>query len=189
MILTYFFSPNVTYTFKTEFDVIYNDQYHSPNDRYGFRAFFFAFSYATNKTLPLGFSVKSNGAGDFSTVSSIDYMPVTSTDMYPTGGGPPTERIEYYMLLGEIVHSVRARAITYSMFSINWVLTLCSIIITSIVFNRQRRVKEAVALLPVTVILTIPVIRNLYSGSPPYGIYLGEHRKLVALLLRTNAPF
>ena len=181
MSLTYLLSFDVSFTFTTELDVLYNDQYYSPNDRYLFQAFFFAFSDATNKTLPLGISVKSSGAGDFSTLPSIDHTLFNSTTIYPTGGGPSTEHIEYYTLLGKIVHSVRARAITYSMFSINWVLTLCSMIITSVVFNQQRRVKEAVALLPVTVILTIPVIRNLYSGSPPYGIYLGEHRKLGVL--------
>ena len=181
MTLTYPLSFEDPLLFKTELEVIYDDQYFSPNDGCGFQAFFFAFDNATNKTLSLDIIVKSGGAGDFSTLPSVYGVIRNSADIYPTGGGPPTERIEYYSLVGNIVHSLRGRAITYSMFSINWVLTLCSIIITSVIFNQQRRVKEAVALLPVTVILTIPVIRNLYSGSPPYGIYLGEHRKPVVL--------
>ena len=179
MSLTYPLGFSDSFVFKTELDVIYNDQYFSPNDWYGFHAYFFAFTNATNKTLSLDIIVKSGGAGDFSTLPSVYGVIRNSADIYPTGGGPPTEQIEYYSLVGNIVHSLRGRAITYSMFSINWVLTLCSIIVTSVIFNRQRRIKEAVALLPVTVILTIPVVRNLYSGSPPYGIYLGKYRKPV----------
>ena len=179
--LTHLLSPDTLFTFKTELDVIYNNQYFSPNDVYGFQAFFFAFNNATNNTLSLSIAIESNGAGDFSTVLDVEHAHMNTTDIYPIGGGPPTEQIKYYTLNGNIVHSLRARAITYSMFSINWILTLCSMIVTSVTFSPQRRVKEVVAILPVTVILTIPVIRNLYSGSPPYGILLGKHRKLVVL--------
>ena len=181
MNLTHLLSPDTLFTFKTELDVIYNNQYFSPNDVYVFQAFVFAFNNATNNTLSLSISIESNGAGDFSTLLGVDHAHKNTTDIYPTGGGPPTERIKYYTLTGNIVHSPRARAITYSMFSINWILTLCSMIITSVTFSPQRRVKEVVALLPITVILTIPLIRDLYSGSPPYGIFLGKHRKLVVL--------
>ena len=38
-------------------------------------------------------------------------------------------------------------------------MTLCSMITTSIIFNREGEVKDGVALLPITVILTIPTIR------------------------------
>ena len=175
MSLTYL-SPNSYPTFKTELDVIYNNQYFSPNDWYEFTADFFAFDNATNEALSIILSLENSGGGDFATLFNVREISTNSTDLYPAGGGPPIEQIDYYILNGNIVHSLRGRAITYSMFSINWVLTLCSIIITSVIFNRQREVKEGVALLPVTVILTIPVTRNLYSGSPPYGIYLGKRR-------------
>jgi len=55
-------------------------------------------------------------------------------------------------------------------------------------FDREGEI--GVALLPITVILSIPAIRNLYVGSPPLGIYLGAwrdstaHRGLTALFRR-----
>lgn len=133
-------------------------------------------------SLPIGIFVDSDGAGDFSTKILVQEIEVNSTWINISVGGPTGEQLFYYYLFsGTIVHSLRARAITYSMFAINWILTLCSIITTSAMFNRRGEVKEAVALLPVTVILTIPVVRSLYSGSPPYGIHLGKHREVVPL--------
>jgi hypothetical protein len=98
--------------------------------------------------------------------------------------GPTAQWVQGYYLDVTIKHSLRARAITYSMFTINWILTLSSIITTSVMFDRRGEGRDTVALLPITVILTIPVIRSLYVDSPPYGILLGKHRVFV----RTPIP-
>ena len=90
---------------------------------------------------------------------------------YDAEGGQATAEVKSYTIFAGIGRSVPARGLTYSMFTINWILTLSSIITTSIMFNREGEM--AMALLPITVILTIPAIRNLYVGSPPFGIYLG----------------
>jgi len=163
---------NFVYTFKTEFDISTNDQHYSPNDAYPFSAFFCFVDKATNKSVPiLGFRLRCAGAGDFSTLSTLSQGP-SDISGYDAEVGPTTDRGQSYSFSGIIVHSLRAQAITYSMFAINWILTLCSIITTSVMFNRRGEVKDGFALLPITVILTIPVTRNLYSGSPPYGIFL-----------------
>jgi hypothetical protein len=143
----------------------------------------FAIDEATNKSVPInGLVLDSSGPGDFSTESVIQEVSIKF--VHDTGGGPTAEWVQASYMAATIKHSLRARAITYSMFTINWILTLSSIITTSVVFNRRGEGKDTVALLPITVILTIPVIRSLYVGSPPYGIYLGKHRVFV----RTPIP-
>ena len=178
MNLTYSPSPSteVLSTFEMEFDAIVCNQYYFPHDECDFLMTIFAIDAATNNSVPIiDFSLNGSGGGDFSVV----YLNQTvgARFIYDAGGGPTVEWVQSYVVEVAIVHSLGARAITYSMFTINWILTLCSIITTSLVFSRRGEVKDGVTLLPITVILTIPIIRALYVGSPPYGIHLGEHRK------------
>ena len=75
------------------------------------------------------------------------------------------------------------------MFAINWVLTLCSVAIALVVYRRRGEVKDGVALLPITVILTIPTIRGLYVGSPPFGIDFGAYQNYPTRLPRIYAAY
>ena len=146
-------------------------QYFAPNDWYSFSAFAFAIDKATNTSVPiLTFEIGSAGAGDFSTNS--DVIPSRNNFTYNAGSGPTTIQVDSHTLDAGIGRSVPARALTYSMFAINWVLAVCSIITTSVTFDKGGEI--GVAFLPITVILTIPTIRNLYVGSPPFGIFLGR---------------
>ena len=86
MSLTYL-SPNSYPTFKTELDVIYNNQYFSPNDWYEFTADFFAFDNATNEALSIILSLENSGGGDFATLFNVREISTNSTDLYPAGGG------------------------------------------------------------------------------------------------------
>ena len=55
------------------------------------------------------------------------------------------------------------------MSAINWILTFCSIVTTSVAFGRVVWEGEAeITLVPITAILTLPAIRNLYLGAPPF---------------------
>ena len=67
-----------------------------------------------------------------------------------------------------------ARAFTLCLLLINWALTIGSTYVTLVVVIRGEGVHEGVLLLPVTIILTIPSLRGLYVGSPPFGIYIGR---------------
>lgn len=69
--------------------------------------------------------------------------------------------------------SMLARAFTMCMLLVNWALTAGSVYITLIVAIRKERVNDAVPLVPVTAVLTVPAIRALYVGSPPFGIFIG----------------
>ena len=154
-------------SFNVEHNIVHGAQYFAPNDWYSFSAFVFAIERATNQSVPiLTFEISAAGSGDFSTMSEV--APSKSQFTNSTGGGVEVQSCTVYAGIGR---SLPARALTYSMFTINWVLTLCSIVTTSITFNKRGEI--GVALLPITLILTIPAIRNLYVGAPPFGIFLG----------------
>lgn len=91
---------------------------------------------------------------------------------YDTKYGPVTVEVDSRTALATIKHSNCARALAFSMFAINWILTLGSVGITLIVFKRRGEMKDGVAFLPVIVVLSTPTIRGLYVGSPPFGIYI-----------------
>jgi hypothetical protein len=137
----------------------------------------------TNASIPIVFfGLMNSGAGDFSVASVPDGSPSINWFTYDGKGGPTTVGVGSYVMYPVIRRSRRGKALTYFMFSINWIMTLCSMITTSVIVNREGQVKEGVALLPITVILAIPTIRDLYPGSPPFGIYLGTHRNNTAHL-------
>ena len=124
-----------------------------------------------------------SGAGDFS-VTYPEGVSTSNKFTYDGKGGLTTVDVESSMMYPIIHRSRRGQALIYFMFAINWIMTLCSMITTSVIFNREGKVKNGVALSPITVILTIPAIRSLYPGSPPFGIYLGAHRNCTALFFR-----
>ncbi|KAF9785342.1 hypothetical protein BJ322DRAFT_1193734 [Thelephora terrestris] len=159
--------------FETKLDLRFSNQYYFPEDECIFAAIIFVLDEATNSSVPISdLSLVSSGPGDFDTENNGNGPGISLKIVHDAGGGPTAEWVQATYLTVEIKHSQRARAITYSMFTINWILTLSSMITTSVMFNRRGEGKDMVALLPITVILTIPVIRSLYVGSPPYGIFL-----------------
>ena len=155
-------------------------QYITPLDRYLFQAFVFIVEKATNKSVPITtFACGDAEPGDYTTTSET--IQSTNSFTHEAEGGPITVEVESHTTFLEVKHTIRARALTFSMFAINWVLTLCSLAVTMIMANR-REVKDGVALLPITIILSIPTIRGLYIGSPPFGIFFGAHRNPTASL-------
>lgn len=85
-----------------------------------------------------------------------------------------------------ITRSKRAKALTYFMLTINWLLTLSSMVTTAFVFSRRGKLKDSIAVLPLMLILTIPTIRSFYPGAPPFGIFLGTHWNHIGPCLRAD---
>ena len=184
--MTRLFSLNNLVTFNTEHDIdLGKPEYHAPSDWYSFFVSTFVIETDTNTSVPIVFfGLMNSGAGDFSVSSVPDGVPSSNQFTYDGKGGPTTVTVDSYTLYPVIQRSRHGKALIYFMFAINWILTLCSIITTSVIFNQEGQVKDGVALLPITVILAVPTIRDLYPGSPPFGIYLGTHRNRAALLFR-----
>ena len=117
--------------------------------------------------------MENSGAGDFSVQSIPDGEPSLTEFTYNGGGGLTTVEVKSYTLYPVIQRSRRGKAITYFMFTINWLMALCSVITTFNIYNRCGQVGDGAILLSITIILAIPAIRNIYPGSPSYGIFLG----------------
>lgn len=164
------------YSFNMQHYIDVGVQYFAPEDAYSFSTFVFAIDRSTNKSIPIiTFEIGSSGSGDFGSTSEV--VPSSNQFTYNPGTGPTTVGVKSHTILAGVSRSVPARALTYSMFAINWILAFCSIITTSVSFNRGGGGGDlGITLLPVTVILTIPAVRNLYVGSPPFGIFLGTYK-------------
>ena len=95
------------------------------------------------------------------------------TDIYdPVTGLTPVEGKPHVAFI-EVRRSTLARVFTICLLIINWALTSVSAWVTIIVYFRKEKPGDAVLLFPLTLVVTIPALRKLYIGSPPYGILIG----------------
>ena len=127
----------------------------------------FIVDQAANQTLPLVAITVSGGSENFLTSSSSG-----NYNMQPGSGTLILEGRDAIIITAQ--RTPLARAFTLCLLLINWTLTIGSTYVTLVVVIRGEGVHEGVLLLPVTIILTIPSLRGLYVGPPPFGIYIGR---------------
>jgi hypothetical protein len=80
-------------------------------------------------------------------------------------------RVSSRHLSMRVKRSFLSKIFTMILFMVNWLLTAGSVHITLVSAVRHEELGEGVLLLPITVILTIPALRQLYVDSPPFGVY------------------
>lgn len=149
-----------------------------PFDWYQFDASVFVIEKATNKSVPIIAFTAGDGP-DNSVVSSTS-EPTESWFTYDNGMGPNTIVASSSVVSVIIKRSWLAQAFILSMFLVNWALTLGSVYITLLIVTKKTKIDPVVLLFPVTLVLTIPTLQNLYVGSPPFGIYIGQYRAVVS---------
>ena len=142
-----------------------------PFDAYRLKAFVFAIERTTNKSVPILRFAAGDGPDNF-VLSSVDWQ-MNSTWTHDSGTGPTTAVVESRMIEITVKRSQLAQAFTVCLLFINTALTIGSVYVTVLVIVRRDAVNDALLLLPVSTVLTIPALRGLYVGSPPFGIYLG----------------
>ena len=157
-------------------DFGYRDE--APFDSYNFHASVFVIEKATNKSVPIVAFAAGEGPENFIVLSTNE--PTESFFTSDNGTGPNTVLVESSVVSVVVKRSQFARAFTLCLFLVNWALTVGSVYITLLVLVRTGKMDPAVVLLPVTLVLTIPTLRNLYVGSPPFGIYIGEYWVVVS---------
>ena len=140
----------------------------TPFDRYAFHAFAFAIDPTTNYSVQIAMFAVADGLGDF-VVRSHD---TTATSKFAYDGLVTVE-VESRALRAEIKRSAIAKASTICLFFVNWSLAVGSVYTTVLVALRRLGTNNMVAGLPFSALLAIPVIRSLYSTSPPLGISIG----------------
>ena len=147
-----------------------------PFDYLAFNAVLFVIEKATNRSLPITAFAAGEGAENF--VSSSSEMSATKSRFtYDSGAGPTTVEVDSRTSRIKAERSRLAKAFTICMLVVNTALAIGSTYITLLVVSRggeNEGSADGICLLPVTIILTVPAIRSLYVGAPPFGIYIGR---------------
>ena len=149
-----------------------------PFDWYISSVSMFVIEKATNKSVPVVAFAAGDGPENF-VVSSVS-EPTKSNFTYDSGTGRTTVEVESSVVWVEARRSQLSQAFTLCLFIVNWALTVGSVYITLLALVGTAKMDPAVLLLPVTLVLTIPTLRSLYVGSPPFGIFIGEYRVFVS---------
>ena len=164
-------------TFKLNHNIDWLAPGMAPFDIYYLAVVAFAVERATNKSVPI-IKFATEEAPDNFAISSFD-IPAIGAYNYTPGTAPTPVGSPSVVVKITVTRSLLARAFTVCLLLVNLALPLGSSYITFIVFvRREEGVHDGVLLLPVTIILTIPALRNLFVGSPPFGIYLGRSQAL-----------
>ena len=153
---------------------LFDQQLTAPFDDYVLNAFAFAIDKATNESVHITRFTAADPLNNFITFARD--TDTVNEFTYETGNGEVTIQVESRALEVRVHRSVLAQAFTMCMLLVNWALTIGSLYITLVMLVRREKMSEAVLALPITVVLTIPVIRSLFIGSPPFGILLGALR-------------
>ena len=158
------------------FDVVHSLDVVGPNvvpfDAYSLSALVIVIDKATNRSVPIITIAAGEGPDNFA-VSSYDVR-ARSNYTYDPGTGPTTVEVDSRVVRIKVKRSQLAQAFTMWLLIVSSALTVGSIYLTLLVIFGGEGVDNAVLLLPVTIILTIPALRSLYPGSPPFGIYFGR---------------
>ena len=154
----------------------FDQQLIAPFDDYLINAFAFVIDKATNQSVHITRFSTADPLNNF--VTFAHDMDTVNEFTYDTGNGTTVTIQAESRALEVVVHrSILAQAFTMCMLLVNWALTIGSIYITLVMLVQRERMSEAVLALPITVVITIPAIRALFIGSPPFGILLGTLRR------------
>ena len=150
---------------------LFDQQLAAPFDTYVLNAFIFVIDPTTNRSVPITKFAVADPLSNF--VTHFTDSPTASKFTYDAGDGPVTTDVESRALELDIRRSVISRAFTMCMWIVNWALTAGTVYITLVILVDTQKMSDAVLALPITVILTVPAIRELYVGEPPFGVMLG----------------
>jgi len=164
-------------SFEKEYWVAPGEEYKMPYDLYNFAVFVFVIDPATNSSVPiLNLEVSNTRMGDFDMMFKTGTSTSNFTFEPPTPNTSVVVTIPTYTAYATVERNYRAFCLLHLMFMVNWTLTMSMVGFTIVIRKTEEKVEESVALLPITMVLSIPAIRSLYIGTPPYGILLGTHR-------------
>ena len=160
-------------TFEVDHSIDYPSPYMVPFDSYSLTATAFVIEKATNESVPI-VTFTAGEATDNFIISSRNMSNMRNKFTYNPGTGSRTIEVGSGMIEVKAKRSSLAQAFTICMLFINWALTIGSMYITITLLARKEKMDAAVLLLPVSIVLTIPTLRSLYVGTPPFGIFIGK---------------
>ena len=149
----------------------------APFDTHLLTATAFVIEKATNRSVPIIAFAAGEGPSNY-VVSSSPALRARNNYTYDPGTGPTTVEAESSVIVMKLEKSQLTQAFTVCLLLVNLALTVGSVYVTIVVLSRRERIHEGILLFPVTVVLAIPALRNLYPGSAPFGIYVGKSQTL-----------
>ena len=137
----------------------------APYDVYVFDIEAFVIDPTTNESLPI---LK------FSAADPTDNFYADNLIEWDTESAFNDVRVPSKHFQMRVKRSFLAKTFTIILLIVNWLLTVGCLRITLLSVVGHQELGEGTLLLPITVILTIPALRQLYVGSLPFGEYLRE---------------
>lgn len=138
----------------------------APYDDYVLDVEAFVIDTATNESLPILKLSAADPTDNFYADRQVDW----DTESTFNGGRVPSRHFTM-----RVKRSFLSKIFTIILLIVNWFLTAGCLRITLLSVVGHKEMGDGVLLLPITVILTIPALRQLYVGSPPFGMYLGRY--------------
>lgn len=138
----------------------YDAQYAFPWDFYMLDTSFIAVNHNTNASLPIA----RLAPVDFADTFSPDF---SDAAVISTFNGTANTPGRYTHLT--IRRSPLTKAFNVTIFVVNWALAFMVLFITSAAYWSKRDMPDQLMLLPVSVVLTVPALRALMIGAPPFG--------------------
>lgn len=134
----------------------------APFDDYTLDVEAFVIDTATNQSLPILKLSAADPTNNFYAYDQVDW----DTDITFNGTRVPSRHFTM-----RVKRSALSRTFTMILLVVNWLLTIGCLHITLESVVGHQELGEGVLLLPITIILTIPALRQLYVESPPFGEY------------------
>ena len=137
----------------------FQQQYFYPFEFYFVMTTFVAFNTATNTTVPIIRLAFSNPVNNFQTQIAESS---TNTNVNNTVVNSRTTKLI-------LSRTVSAQIFVVLIFITNWVLTAVLVYVTSLSLWSNAKLGEGIVILPVTIILTLPQLRQFFVDAPPIG--------------------
>lgn len=132
----------------------------APYDDYVLDVEAFIIDPTTNQSLPILKLSAADPTDNFYADNQVDW----ETESTFNSARVPSRHLQM-----RIKRSFLSKIFTTVLLLVNWFLTIGCLRITLLSVVGHKEMAEGVLLLPITVILTIPALRELYVGSPPFG--------------------
>ena len=134
----------------------------APFDDYVLDVEAFVIDTATNQSLPILKLSAADPTDNFYADNQFDWETESTFN---------DERVISRHFVMRVKRSFLSKIFTIVLLIVNWFLTAGCLRITLLSVVGHEDISEGLLLLPITVILTIPTLRQLYVGSPPFGAY------------------
>lgn len=139
-------------------DHAFNQQYFYPFDHYRAVTNFFGINTSDNTSLPISHLVFTDFANNFS----------PKTIEHPSRTVFNGAFVDSFTSILRLERTTNAQLYTVVLFLLNWALTGITVYIT-VLIQMGEALGEGIVALPLTILLILPMIRNMFVESPPFG--------------------